>query len=304
MKNIQLKDGINLSELSLGCMNLPLGDSNETKRIIGRALEAGITHFDTADLYQFGENEKAVGEALEKFRGDYNFTIGTKAGNEFDAARQEKIGWNPSASHIKEAVKQSLSRLGVEEIDLYQLHGGTIEDNKDETIGAFEDLKQEGLIRSYGISSIRPNVIDYYMEHSSISTLMMQFNPIDNRPLEILDSLNSDVTVLARGPVMKGLLSDNADKVLENKFADGVLEYSHPELHQTIRSLREVHSDLTALSYAFLHHHNAVVVNGVSSLSQLESNIDSYNRMPELSQDDLDKIMDAVKLMKYEAHRK
>ncbi|TVT29509.1 aldo/keto reductase [Salinicoccus cyprini] len=303
MKNIQLKDDISLSEFSLGCMNLPLHDSDEMERIIGRALEAGITHFDTADLYQFGENEKAVGEALGKFRGDYSFTIGTKAGNEFDAARKEKIGWNPSASHIKESIKQSLSRLGVEAIDLYQLHGGTIEDNKDETIGAFEDLKQEGLIRSYGISSIRPNVIDYYMKHSSIATLMMQFNPIDNRPLEILDGLNSDVGILARGPVMKGLLSDNADKVLENKFADGVLEYSHDELKRTIGALREVHSDLTALSYAFLRHHDAAIVNGVSSLSQLESNIDSYNRMPELSQEDHDRIMSAVRLMKYEAHR-
>lgn len=303
MKNIQLKDGINLSEFSLGCMNLPLGDSAETERIIGTALEAGITHFDTADLYQFGENEKVVGEALRKFRVDHSFTIGTKAGNEFDAASQEKIGWNPSASHIKEAIKQSLLRLGVEEIDLYQLHGGTIEDNKDETIGAFEDLKQEGLIRSYGISSIRPNVINYYMKHSSISTLMMQFNPIDNRPLEILEDLNSNVAVLARGPVMKGLLSSSADKVLEDKFSDGVMEYSHSELRETIHALRDIHSDLTALSYAFLRHHNAVIVNGVSSLSQLESNIDSYNRMPELSKQEIDKLMAAVKLMKYEAHR-
>ncbi|GAB3071978.1 aldo/keto reductase [Salinicoccus sesuvii] len=303
MKNIQLKDGINLSEFSLGCMNLPLSDSAETEKIIGRALEAGVTHFDTADLYQFGENERVVGNILRKFQADYDFTIGTKAGNEFDAAKQEKIGWNPSASHLKEAIKQSISRLGVEVIDLYQLHGGTIEDNKDETIGAFEDLKQEGLIRSYGISSIRPNVINYYMKHSSISTLMMQFNLIDNRPLEILDDINSDVTVLARGPVMKGLLSKNSKEILKDKFEDGVMDYSQSELNHTIDALSALNPDLTALSYGFLRHHNAVIVNGVSSIEQLESNIDSYNQMPELSQGDLDQIMAAVKMMKYEAHR-
>ncbi|WP_031544912.1 aldo/keto reductase [Salinicoccus luteus] len=303
MRNIQLKDDITLSELSLGCMNLPLDDRPETERIIRSALESGITHFDTADLYQFGENEKVLGEVMQQFRSDYAFTIGTKAGNEFDAEKQEKIGWNPSAAHIKNAVKDSLSRLGVEAIDLYQLHGGTIEDNKDETISAFEDLKKEGVIRSYGISSIRLNVIDYYLKHSNISTLMMQFNPIDNRPLEVAGKLDEDVKILSRGPVMKGLLSGNSRKVLENKFADGVLDYSYEELQETLGKLEQINGDLTALSYAFLRHNDAVIVNGVSSLSQLEANVESYRNMPKLTQQDYERILDAVKLIRYEEHR-
>ncbi|WP_342387001.1 aldo/keto reductase [Salinicoccus bachuensis] len=303
MRNIQLKDDITLSELSLGCMNLPLDDRSETEKIIRFALESGITHFDTADLYQFGENEKVLGEVMQQFRSDYTFTIGTKAGNEFDAEKREKIGWNPSASHIKSAVKDSLGRLGMEAIDLYQLHGGTIEDNKDETISAFEDLKKEGVIRSYGISSIRLNVIDYYLKHSDISTLMMQFNPIDNRPLEVADNLNKEVKILSRGPVMKGLLSGNSRKVLENKFEDGVLEYSYEELQDTISRLEKINGDLTALSYAFLRHNDAVIVNGVSSLAQLESNVESYRSMPELSQQEYENILDAVKLIRYEEHR-
>ena len=65
--------------------------------------------------------------------------------------------WDPSKSYIKEAVKGFTKAFGgIDHIDLYQLHGGTIDDPLDETISAFDELKQEGIIRAYGISSIRP----------------------------------------------------------------------------------------------------------------------------------------------------
>lgn len=302
MRNLNTKDGISLSELSLGCMNLPIEDKVATEEIIESALEAGITYFDTADLYQYGRNEKLVGEILNKYRSQYNFTIGTKVGNEFDADKQEKISWNPKASYIKEAVKDSLHRLGMDQIDLYQLHGGTIEDDKDETIQAFEDLKQDGVIKSYGISSIRMNVIDYYKRNGSLATAMMQFNPIDNRPLEITESLG-DIRPLARGPVMKGLLSDKSAKVLEEKFKDGFLDYSKAELEKAIDTLSSIDSDLTALSYAFLRKNNTVIVNGVSSLKQLNDNMGSYDRTKNLTDDEYGRILDAVKTLKYGEHR-
>ena len=84
-----------------------------------------------------------------------------------------------------------MKRLGLDHLDLYQLHGGTIDDPIDETISAFDELKKEGIIRAYGISSIRPNVIDYYLKHSDIETLMSQFNLIDNRPEQLLDDVHA-----------------------------------------------------------------------------------------------------------------
>lgn len=302
MRNLNTKDGLSLSELSLGCMNLPTDDKAEAEKIIEAALSAGITYFDTADLYQFGENEQMVGEILNKYRSQYNFTIGTKVGNQFDAAKQEKIAWNPGASYIKEAVKDSLHRLGIDQIDLYQLHGGTIEDDKDETIQAFEDLKQDGVIRSYGISSIRMNVIDYYRKHSSMATLMMQFNPIDNRPLEVMETLG-DIRPLARGPVMKGLMSHKSSKVLEEKFESGILDYSKDELKESIDALARLNSDLTALSYAFLRKNNAVIVNGVSSLEQLNDNLKSYGKTEDLTEQEYSRILKAIKTLKYGEHR-
>lgn len=77
----------------------------------------------------------------------------------------------PFKSLHKRSRKKSLARLKTDYIDLYQLHGGTIEDNIDETIEAFEELKQEGVIRYYGISSIRPNVIKEYVKNQTSSVL-------------------------------------------------------------------------------------------------------------------------------------
>lgn len=227
MKIIHSKDNQSFSQFSLGCMNLPLNDKNETEAIIEYALHNGITYFDTADLYQFGKNESLVGEILSKYRSQFEFTIGTKVGNSFSETKEEQLGWNPSAKHIKNSVKDSLYRLNVSHIDLYQLHGGTIEDNKDETIQAFEDLKRDGIIKSYGISSIRMNVIDYYLNNSNINTLMSQFNPIDNRPLEVLETLQKDIVFLARGPLMQGLLTDVYKSVLENKHTMMVCSVCH-----------------------------------------------------------------------------
>src|SRR5882724_1023228 len=146
---------LNVSEIGFGCMSLG-EDGRSNTALLHRALEKGINFFDTADLYQQGRNETFVGKALHNKRSEV--IIATKVGNQW---RPDGSGWdwNPRKVYILEAVNQSLSRLQTDYIDLYQLHGGTIDDPIDETIEAFEQLQQQGKIRYYGISSIRPNVI-------------------------------------------------------------------------------------------------------------------------------------------------
>src|SRR5699024_4578672 len=203
-KNI-FKSGLVNSEIGLGCMSFG-NDYVTAKHILECSIEHGITYFDTADIYDKGVNEDIVGKALKKYQNRDDIIIGTKVGNHL--AEDGSTFWDPSKKYIKAAVKDSLQRLELDHLDLYQLHGGTIDDPLDETISAFDELKQEGIIRAYGISSIRPNVIDYYLEHSDIETLMSQFNLIDNRPEALLDDVHAKkVKVLARGPVFKGLLT-------------------------------------------------------------------------------------------------
>lgn len=302
MEYVESKSGLNISRMALGCMNLPVEDEIAAEEIIEYALSQHINFFDTADLYQFGGNEETVGKILKRYQSRYNFYIGTKVGNEFDRSLQLKTGWNPGRKYIKAEIKASLRRLGMDHIDLYQLHGGTIEDDMEDTILAFEELKSEGLIRSYGISSIRPNVIDSYYRKSNMDTLMLQLNPLDNRPEEFLEALEG-ITILARGPLMQGLFTDRHEYHLKEKFPDGIFNYSQEELSRIFTSLDSHHDDLTAISFKYLIDKGAVIVNGVSSLEQLEKNMESLKNAAAIDEDELKAAEQLFKKERYEVHR-
>lgn len=300
-KNI-LKSGIEISELGLGCMSLGT-DYKKAQPIIESAIDNGITYFDTADIYDQGVNEEIVGKALKKYQNRDDIVIGTKVGNRL--TDDGHMTWDPSKKHIKESVKGSLKRLGLNHLDLYQLHGGTINDPLDETISAFDELKQEGYIRAYGISSIRPNVIDYYLKNSQIETLMSQFNLIDNRPENLINDVHDkQVKILARGPVFKGLLTSKSVDVIDEKFKNGVLDYTQDELGSTIASIKELESNLTALSFKYLTSHDAMgsIIVGASSVEQLEENVRNYYK--EISLDQIKSARNRVKDIEYTQHLK
>ena len=300
-KNI-IKSGIEISELGLGCMSLGT-DYKKAQPIIESAIDNGITYFDTADIYDQGVNEEIVGKALKKYQNRDDIVIGTKVGNRL--TDDGNMTWDPSKKHIKESVKGSLKRLGLNHLDLYQLHGGTIDDPLDETISAFDELKQEGYIRAYGISSIRPNVIDYYLKNSQIETLMSQFNLIDNRPESLINDVHDkQVKILARGPVFKGLLTSKSVDVIDEKFKNGVLDYTQDELGSTIASIKELESNLTALSFKYLTSHDAMgsIIVGASSVEQLEENVRNYYK--EISLDQIKSARNRVKDIEYTQHLK
>ena len=300
-KNI-LKSGIEISELGLGCMSLGT-DYKKAQPIIESAIDNGITYFDTADIYDQGVNEEIVGKALKKYQNRDDIVIGTKVGNRL--TDDGHMTWDPSKKHIKESVKGSLKRLGLNHLDLYQLHGGTIDDPLDETISAFDELKKEGYIRAYGISSIRPNVIDYYLKNSQIETLMSQFNLIDNRPESLINDVHDkQIKILARGPVFKGLLTSKSVDVIDEKFENGVLDYTQDELGSTIASIKELESNLTALSFKYLTSHDAMgsIIVGASSVEQLEENVRNYYK--EISLDQIKSARNRVKDIEYTQHLK
>jgi aryl-alcohol dehydrogenase-like predicted oxidoreductase len=291
-----------VTELGLGCMSIGT-EEKAAREIIETALDEGINYFDTADLYDFGENEKIVGTALKEVRD--KVVIATKVGNRW---KSDKSGWSwdPSKSYIKEAAKQSLQRLGTDYIDLYQLQGGTIEDPIDDVIEAFEELKAEGLIRYYGISSIRPNVIREYVKKSQIISVMMQYSILDRRPEEVALPLLHEhgISVVTRGPLAKGLLSD---KMLEKVSQKGYQDYSEQELLEVLptlmdrlasnRSFTEI-----ALQYNLSHPGVASVIAGASSPEQVRINAKSIRSQP-LTQQEVTIIKEISKAGTYKDHR-
>ncbi|MDP4552712.1 aldo/keto reductase [Alkalihalobacillus macyae] len=303
MKKNQLgKSELYVSEIGLGTMSLGT-DRDKGISLIHEALDNGVNFIDTADLYDFGSNEEIVGQALKDRRD--SVILASKGGNHWEEGKDGWF-WDPSKKHIKEALKKSLLRLQTDYIDLYQLHGGTIEDPMDETIEAFDELKQEGLIREYGISSIRPNVIREFIERSSIATVMMQYSILDRRPEEeILDLLNeNEISVIARGPLSKGMLTDRYDEKVKE---DGFLGYSKYDVLDVVKQLSELkgeHRNITqtALRYALAHPAVATVIPGASKSEQLLANLTTQNA-PELSLDEVRKIREISSANKYDKHR-
>jgi len=264
-------------------------------------MELGINFFDTADLYDYGRNEELLGKAIRHRRSDV--IVATKVGNRQLPGKEERM-WDPSKAYILSAVKESLRRLGTDYIDLYQLHGGTIEDPIEETIEAFEGLKQEGWIRYYGISSIRPNVIREYVRRSNITSLMGQYSMLDRRPEEeVLPQLmEHNIGFIARGPLAGGILTSGG----VNKAERGYLDYSREELSAVRQRLMELADDTRTPEQIAIRHVLSepgvtVTLPGASSLEQLRSNVSAADTR--LSADERDALLAVTRANRYSIHR-
>lgn len=291
------KSDMEISAIGFGCMSLKSSEQDNIA-LLHAALDNGINYFDTADIYDQGANETVVGKAFQGKRDQV--ILATKVGNVW---KKEGSGfdWNPSKSHIVKSVEESLQRLKTDYIDLYQLHGGTLEDNIDETIEAFELLKTQGKIRFYGISSIRPNVIREYVKRSNIVSLMVQYSLLDRRPEESVLPLmeDSSIGVVARGSLASGLLV--------SKPAKDYLGYSSQEIGQfqkAIQTLTNDHRDATAVALQYVLQNKAVTstIVGIRTKEQLENTLKTFNAHL-LTQEELQFLQTKIPAKLYEQHR-
>ncbi|MGL4523204.1 MAG: aldo/keto reductase, partial [Bacilli bacterium] len=205
------KSELYVSELGLGCMRIGT-DYHSAKQTIDCALHAGVTLFDTADLYDNGENEMLLHRILRENGKLNDVMIATKGGNRMNDDGSS-WSWDASVSYLYTALTESLRRLGRDYIDIYELHGGTSDDDLPAVIAAFESWKKEGLIRSYGISSIRPNVFLPFFNESNADVWMTPAHPLDRRLEEWSDlTASKNISVFARGALGKGVFTENALK--------------------------------------------------------------------------------------------
>lgn len=288
---------LQISTIGFGCMSLKT-DHAENDKIIHQALEYGINYFDTADLYDKGMNEISVGKAFKGIRD--KAIIATKVGNQW---RSDGSGWdwNASKAYIITAVEESLKRLQTDYIDLYQLHGGTIDDPIDETIEAFETLQQQGKIRYYGISSIRPNVIREYVNRSKMVSVMMQYSLLDRRPEESCLPLlqQHHIGVLARGSVASGLLVD--------KSAKNYLNYTPEQVNSAADAIRQFSVNnrsaaQTAIQFVLQQEAITAAVVGIRTSAQLKDAAETLSA-PQLTGAEHEKLSNVLNPNHYTDHR-
>lgn len=286
-----------ISRIGFGCMSLKPGQEDFTY-LLENAVANGINYFDTADLYDKGVNEELVGKALRKYR--QQVIIATKVGNQW---KEDGSGWdwNPRKDYILKAVDKSLKRLGTDVIDLYQLHGGTIEDQIDETIEAFEELVEAGKIRYYGISSIRPNVIREYIKRSNIVSVMMQYSLLDRRPEEEMLSLleSKNIGVLARGTVASGLLT--------GKDAKPYLGRTPDQINQIIQEIDKIRGDYktraqVAIQYVLQNSAITSAIVGIRTPVQLLEAIETIE-LDEIDKSQYNTLISSISENLYKEHR-
>lgn len=202
--------GLVVSRQGLGCMGMSesYGEADERESIatIERALELGVTFFDTADVYGPFTNEVLVGRALKGRRGDV--VIATKFGN-LRGPNGERLGISGKPEYVREACDASLKRLGIDHIDLYYQHRVDPETPIEETVGAMAELVRAGKVRYLGLSEATPEDIRRANAVHPITALQTELSLWSREPeAEILPLCRElGIGFVAYSPLGRGFLS-------------------------------------------------------------------------------------------------
>jgi aryl-alcohol dehydrogenase-like predicted oxidoreductase len=207
---------LTVSELGLGCMGMSefygTGDEAESIAVIHRALDAGCTFLDTADMYGPFTNELLVGKAIAGRRDEV--VLATKFGNE-RAEDGGFIGINGRPEYVRAAVDASLQRLGVETIDLYYQHRVDPDVPIEDTWGALAEIAAAGKVRQLGISEAAPATIRRAHAIHPITALQTEYSLWSRDPEdEILATVRElGIGFVAYSPLGRGFLSGSIRSV-------------------------------------------------------------------------------------------
>lgn len=311
--------GLEVSALGLGCMSMssaygPAGDKTEMIALIRKAVDLGVTLFDTAEVYGPFVNEELLGEALAPFKGQV--VIATKFGFDLDPATAQRTGGvNSRPEHIKAVAEASLKRLKVDAIDLFYQHrvdpGVPIE----EVAGAVKELIAEGKVKHFGLSE--PGVQTLRRAHAvqpvtaAQSEYSLWWRGPESELLPTLEELG--IGFVPFSPLGAGFLTGKMDENTRfdsTDFRSNVPRFAPDALKANVALvalIREVAENKAvtpaqiALAWLLAQKPWIVPIPGTTKLHRLEENLGAVT--VELTPDDLQRIESAASKLHLEGAR-
>jgi len=297
------KSGLKVSALGLGCMGMSQsygpGNDEESIATLHRAVELGITLFDTADVYGLGANEILVGKGLKPYRNKIN--IATKFG--FMRSKDGILGGvNGKPEHVKEACEASLKRLGVDTIDLYYAHRVDPNTPVEETVGAMSRLVEEGKVRFLGLSEASVDSLRRASAVHPITALQSEYSlwtrDIEKEIVSVCRELG--IGIVPFSPLGRGFLSGQVRDT--GMFGQGDFRKDNPRfeaenLKKNLAFLKKI-EDLAAkkkctpaqlaLAWVLAQGKSIIPIPGTKKRKYLEENVAALE--VELTTADMDRI--------------
>jgi aryl-alcohol dehydrogenase-like predicted oxidoreductase len=285
------RTGRQVNAVGLGCMGMsfaygPAMETADAVKLLHEALDLGVDHFDTAEMYGLGHNETLLGEAFHDRRG--KAFIATKFGPMFDPATRSFATVDGSEANARRAVEDSLKRLRTDHIDLYYLHRRDLTRPIEETVGAMAKLVAEGKVGAIGLSEVSADTLRRAQAVHPIAAVQSEYS-IFTRDMEaeVLPACAElGVTLVAYSPLGRGFLTETFTR--DNKPGEGDYRSAGASprwmgdayeanlaLVEEVRSLatgRGVNASQVALAWV-LAKPQTVVIPGTTKLANLKSNL-------------------------------
>ena len=309
------QSGISVSAIGLGCMGLsefygePTQES-EAINLLHRAVDLGITHFDTAEIYGQGQNEHLLGKA---FAGRWNqIVLATKFGPQRDPVTGAFVGVDGSPANVRSSCEKSLTRLGVEKIDLYYLHRVDPATPIEDTVGEMAKLVQEGKIGAVGLSEASAKTIARANAVHPIAALQTEYS-IFSRDIDkdILPTcVDLGISLVAYSPLGRGMLTGRYTSTndrpssetdfraqMQPRFQPGNIE-SNLKLVEAVKEIAAQKGCVAAqvaLAWVLDRGDHVVAIPGTTKLTNLQTNLGALEcRLTEENRARLNKLADQV----------
>jgi aryl-alcohol dehydrogenase-like predicted oxidoreductase len=285
------RGGKAVNAIGLGCMGMaafygaPMEEDDAVK-LLHAAVDLGVDHFDTAEMYGMGLNERQLGAAFHD-RRDKVF-IATKFGPKINLETGQRLGVDGSAENAKRALENSLRFLKTDHIDLWYLHRRDRSRPIEETVGAMAEFVKQGKVKAIGLSEVTADTLRAASKVHPIAALQSEFS-IFTRFIEdegiLAATKETGTTLVAYSPLGRGMLAGwskdwkpngmDFRAVMAPRFSGAALENNLALVEEIAKVASEANATASqvALAWAIQRSDNIVTIPGTTKIANLKSNV-------------------------------